>query len=154
MPQLQDFQAALYDSIPLVKQMQLTLSLIDSHNIRASAPIAPNINDKSTVFGGSSAALMTIAGWSLIKYQLEANQVKNDVVIHESKLQWKKAQSDDLIITGKIESDINWPDLIDTLKNKNRATKIKVCCQVLNRAKQVCSQMHGSYVILKNKGFV
>ncbi len=149
MPQLQAFQAALYDSIPLIKQMQLTLSDISSHDIRAAAPIAPNINDKLTVFGGSSAALMTITGWTLIKFQLEANQVDNDVVIHQSKLHWKQAQSDDLIITGKIESDINWSDLIVTLKNKNRATKVEVSCQVLNQANQVCSQMYGSYVILK-----
>ncbi len=127
--------------------MQLSLHDISPHSITASAPIAPNINDKSTVFGGSSAALMTICGWSLIKYQLQCNQIDNDVVIHQSKLNWNQAQTDDLIITARIASEINWTDLISTLKNKS--IKIKVDCEVLNQKNQLCSQMQGSYVILK-----
>jgi len=128
--------------------MQMTLQDITSHKLTAAAPIAPNINDKSTVFGGSSAALMTICGWSLIKYQLQCNQIDNDVVIHQSELHWNQAQSDDLSITANIESDINWTELISKLNDQN--IKIKVHCKVLNQANQVCCQMHGSYVILKN----
>ncbi len=154
MQKLQAFQAAIYNNIPLVENMQLQLQTISSHRITATAPIAPNINDKSTVFGGSSAALMTICGWSLIKYQLESYQLANDVVIHQSKLRWNQAQTDDLIITATTESDINWTDLITTLKNKNRSTKIKVNCEVLNQANQVCSQMQGSYVILKDPNII
>lgn len=151
MQTLQAFQAAIYNNIPLVENMQLQLQTIDSHSITATAPIAPNINDKSTVFGGSSAALMTICGWSLIKFQLESKQLAHDVVIHQSKLRWDQAQTDDLIITATIDSDINWTDLITTLKNKNRSTKIKVNCQVFNQNNQLCSQMHADYVILKKQ---
>ena len=130
--------------------MQLALQDINSHHITATAPITPNINDKSTVFGGSSAALMTVCGWTLIKYQLEARHINNDVVIHQSQLQWNQAQTDDLIITASIDSEINWTDLISTLKNKNRNIKIEVRCEVLNQKNQVCSHMHGNFVILKN----
>ena len=52
--QLKNFQTRLYKSIPLVKHMQLALNNVCSNKITAFAPIAPNINDKSTVFGGSS----------------------------------------------------------------------------------------------------
>lgn len=131
--------------------MQLSLNEIDSQHMYATAPIAPNINDKSTVFGGSSAALMTICGWSLIKYQLESNNVMNDVVIHQSKLQWNLAQTDDLIITARPETKINWIELCNQIIRKNRTTKININCQVLNQAKQVCSQMQASYVILKKQ---
>jgi len=149
MQKLQAFQAALYDSIPLVNHMQLALHNITSNSITASAPIAPNINDKSTVFGGSSAALMTVTGWALIKYQLEYKQMTNDVVIYQSKVHWNQAQTDDLIITAKIESAVKWSDVMATLIDKNRTTKIKVNCKVLNQANEVCSQMKGNYVILK-----
>ena len=154
MQKLQAFQAAIYNNIPLVENMQLQLQTINSHHITATAPLAPNINDKSTVFGGSSAALMTICGWSLIKFQLESRQIDNDVVIHRSELQWNQAQTDDLIITAHIESDINWTDLIATLNNKNRSIRIKINCEVLNQANQVCSQMTASYVILKNSNII
>ena len=154
MQKLQAFQAAIYNNIPLVENMQLQLQTINSHRITATAPLAPNINDKSTVFGGSSAALMTICGWSLIKFQLESRQIDNDVVIHRSELQWNQAQTDDLIITAHIESDIKWTDLIATLNNKNRSIRIKINCEVLNQANQVCSQMTASYVILKNSNII
>ena len=149
MHQLQAFQAALYDNIPMVKYMQLALQSINSQTIKASAPITPNINDKLTVFGGSSAALMTVLGWSLIKYQLESNQVNNDVVIHQSKLHWNQAQTDDLIITAQTKNHVDWSDIVSNLTNKNRATKVELNCQVLNQAEQTCSEMYGSYVILK-----
>ncbi len=149
MRELKAFQAKLYNNIPLVKQMQLAIQNICSNKITAFAPIAPNINDKSTVFGGSSAALMTICGWSLIKYQLESFQVDNDVVIHQSKVDWNQAQTDDLIITAKIKNDISWPDIITRLKRKNRAFRIKIQCEVLNQRQQICSQMLGSYAVLK-----
>lgn len=131
--------------------MQLTLHDINPQSIMASAPIAPNINDKSTVFGGSSAALMTICGWSLIKYHLEAEQLINDVVIHQSKVVWNQAQTDDLIITAKVEETINWTEKSATIKRKNRSTKIKVYCEVLNQDKQVCSHMYADYVVLKKQ---
>lgn len=129
--------------------MKLNLLRIDPLQMMASAPIAPNINDKSTVFGGSGAALMTICGWSLIKYNLESLKVFNDVVIHQSKLHWNQAQTDDLIITAVIDQALEWEKIVLNLKNKNRATKVKVTCQVLNQNQQLCSQMQGSYVILK-----
>ncbi len=150
MPDLTAFQAFLYHHIPLVKQMQLQLLNCTTNGLTATAPIAPNINDKSTVFGGSSAALMTICGWSLIKYQLEANGLSNDVVIHQANTHWQRAQKDDLIITAQTNNSINWTDFSTQLNQQNRNTSLQLTCQVLNQAKQICSQMDASYVVLKS----
>lgn len=150
MSDLKSFQSTLYQNIPLVNQMQLQLLSISDNELSASAPIAPNINDKSTVFGGSSAALMTISGWTLIKYHLESHQLKHDVVIHKAQTNWKQAQYDDLIIQVKTRKLINWHELIEQLNRKNRTTKVTIECHVLNQANQVCSVMSADYVILKS----
>ena len=145
----QAFQAFLYAHIPLVKAMQMQLHKVSDHKLSASAPTEPNINDKLTVFGGSSSALMTICGWALIKTNLETRGIHNDVVIHKANNQWIKAQTDDLIINARMDSSINWDELCKTINEKNRSKKIQIHCQVLNQANEICSEMSGQYVILK-----
>ncbi len=151
MQKLQPFQAFLYANIPLVKHMQLRLKTIDEGCLMASAPLAPNINDKATVFGGSSAALMTICGWSLIKFNLENWHVNNDVVIHQSKIKWRRAQHDDMTIRAVTRADVSWKQLADSLKDKNRSSKIHILTQIIDQTGEVCTEMEASYVILKNK---
>ncbi len=148
MSDLSSFQSFLYKNIPLVEQMQLQLLAISEKELTASAPIAPNINDKSTVFGGSSAALMTICGWSLIKSQLEHHGLHNDVVIHQAKTRWHKAQTDDLNITAALSDEHDWDKLIAQLKTSRRPVKISVDCVVHNQHNEKCSSMQGGFVVL------
>ncbi|MFC3192916.1 YiiD C-terminal domain-containing protein [Marinicella sediminis] len=142
------FQAFLYAEIPMVEYMQLKLCEINTHSIQALAPIGPNINDKQTVFGGSSSALMTICGWSLIKSQLEHHGLHNDVVIHQAKTRWHKAQTDDLNITAALSDEHDWDKLIAQLKTSRRPVKISVDCVVHNQHNEKCSSMQGGFVVL------
>jgi thioesterase domain-containing protein len=146
---LSTFQAFIDQQIPLVHHMQLQLTKVQADSLQANAPLQPNINDKGTVFGGSSAALMTICGWSLIKFNLEQQGLSNDVVIHRSQVDWQKAQSDDLDILVWLDQTIDWSALLKQIQSKNRPIKINVHAQVLNQAGEVCSQMQARYVILK-----
>ncbi|WP_223787321.1 YiiD C-terminal domain-containing protein [Marinicella meishanensis] len=146
---LRTFQAFIDQHIPLVPHMQWRLQNINAESLSASAPLTPNINDKGTVFGGSSAALMTICGWSLIKFNLEQQGLHNDVVIHRTQIDWQLAQSDDLRLQARLEKPIDWTALCQQLQTKNRPQKINVHIQSLNQAGVPCSQMQGRYVILK-----
>lgn len=143
------FQAFLYAEIPMVEYMQLQLHEITPRRLTASAPIAPNINDKQTVFGGSSAALMTICGWSLIKSQLEGAGWHNDVVIHQAKTHWQKAQSDDLSIQVSLNDEVDWDDVLTQVSRNKRPIRISVNCTVTNQQGQTCTAMTGQFVILK-----
>lgn len=150
-PQLPAFQDFLYAHIPLVKAMQMSLSNLTEHSLSATAPLTPNINDKQTVFGGSSAALMTVCGWSLIKMHLEQHGVLNDVVIHQADTKWIKAQSDDLIIQVRSQEPVNWQEICHQITSQNKTQKINILCQVLNQQSEICCSMLGSYVILRSK---
>ena len=143
------FQAFLYAEIPMVEYMQLQLHEITPRRLMASAPIAPNINDKHTVFGGSSAALMTICGWSLIKSQLEQAGLNNDVVIHQAKTHWQQAQSDDLNIRVSIGDEVDWDEVLKRVGSNKRPVRISVDCAVLNQQGETCTTMSGQFVILK-----
>jgi len=45
-------QQYLHDHIPLSKAMQVTVLSAQTDSVILSAPLAPNINGKETVFGG------------------------------------------------------------------------------------------------------
>ncbi|MCW8870652.1 MAG: thioesterase domain-containing protein [Proteobacteria bacterium] len=139
------FNHFLYQHIPSVKFMQLKLLSCDDNTLLASAPAKPNLNDKQTIFGGSSSALMTVCAWSLIKYNLEQRDFKNDVVIADAQSRWLKAQSDALSIS--VNCDINW-DKTMTALNNNESVKPSVQCQVKNQQNQLCTTMTARYVIL------
>ena len=149
MNSLNAFQQFVHQHIPLVSQMQLKMNTISADTLLAAAPLQPNINDKGTVFGGSSAALMTICGWSLIKYHLEALGLDHDVVIHRANTQWSRAQTDDLQIKAMLKTPINWPEWTTQFLQKNRSTRIQVNNEVQNQQGQICSAMAGTYVVLK-----
>jgi len=147
-PALADFNDFLYLNIPTIRFMGLKLISCSKHTLIASAPAKPNLNDKQTIFGGSSSALMTVCAWSLIKYNLEQRGVYNDVVIAEAKTRWLKAQTNDLHITA--HSEINWTNIITDLHDKQQP-KLSVQTQVTNKQNQLCTTMTATFVILVNK---
>ena len=57
--------------IPLVREMQIEVLGEAEGRLRLRAPLAPNVNDKGSAFGGSLASLMTLAGWALATRKLE-----------------------------------------------------------------------------------
>lgn len=69
------------EHLPLTGFMGLRLDNYDGEVLVLKAPLAPNINDKSTAFGGSlyNAAVMACWGFAYLKTQ-EAGIVCNQVV--------------------------------------------------------------------------
>ena len=67
--------------IPLGGAMQLSIARLDDEGIELHAPLAPNINDKGTGFGGALVAQMILAGWALPRLLLRRAGVPADLVI-------------------------------------------------------------------------
>lgn len=142
------WQCFIDKSIPIVAQMGLVFKQIDEQELIAHAPLDANINDKGTVFGGSSAALMKVCGWSLIKFNLEQQGFDNDVVVCSSEVRWLRPQYDDLQIT--VSSKIDWQQIAKTIERKSKVDKQLVSCKVLDGSGKVCTKMTAKYVILPN----
>lgn len=67
--------------IPLGGAMALTVDRLDGDGIELAAPLAPNVNDKGTAFGGALVSLMILAGWSLPRLILRRADVRAELVI-------------------------------------------------------------------------
>lgn len=54
-----------------------------------SAPLAPNINHRETVFGGSASAIAILAAWSLLHTRLSASGVSSRLVIQRNRMDYE-----------------------------------------------------------------
>ena len=52
--------------------MEVTVVEASLHQVVLSAPLAPNINHRETVFGGSASAVAILAAWSMLHLRLSA----------------------------------------------------------------------------------
>ena len=68
----QALQTYLHQHIPLSQAMDVTVVEASPHQVVLSAPLAPNINHRDTVFGGSASAVAILAAWSMLHLRLSA----------------------------------------------------------------------------------
>jgi thioesterase domain-containing protein len=85
-----DWQTELEQTIPLVRAMGVVTMALDDGRVRLDAPLAPNVNDKGTGFGGSVATLATLAGWVETQRQLDQAGVAGpvDIVIQRGQTRY------------------------------------------------------------------
>lgn len=92
---LRELERTLHAEIPLTRAMGVTVAQFDVTDLTLRAPLAPNINHKSTAFGGSLATLATLAGWGLLQLLLREHSPVT-VVIQESSVQYLRPVAEDL----------------------------------------------------------
>lgn len=90
--------------IPLGGAMALALERLDEGGITLSLPLAPNINDKGTVFGGAMSSAMILAGWSLPRLLLRRTGQQADLVIGRCEIRFLKP------IDGSFRAECDWPE--------------------------------------------
>jgi thioesterase domain-containing protein len=67
-----DLQAYLHERIPLSRAMEVAVREAGSDGVVLYAPLAPNINHRDTVFGGSASAVAILAAWSALYVRMRA----------------------------------------------------------------------------------
>ena len=76
-----ELEAYLHGHIPLSAAMQVSVLAVASTGVTLRAPLAPNINHRDTVFGGSASAVAILAAWSLLHTRMRADGVSARLVI-------------------------------------------------------------------------
>jgi len=142
-----NFQKFLHNKIPLTAQMGLEITKYTDNRINVFAPLKENINDKGSVFGGSSSALMIITAWSLIKMNCLEFEIKSDIVIHKNSTDWHKALYSDLIIIAEFKHDYDFQKIKKTINNRRHQ---RIACTILLKDKDanIFSTMTANYVII------
>lgn len=136
----------LHDHIPLSKAMQVNVQSLNEDSVVLGAPLAPNINHRDTVFGGSASAVAILAAWSLLHTRLSAAGLSSRLVIQRNTMHYELPIAGDFIARSFFNDAADWPAFVRMLSRKGRA-RITVSA-ALEYAGQAVGHLEGEFVAL------
>jgi len=92
----------LLDRMPPARALGLRIERLDAAGIQIGAPLALNLNDKGCAFGGSLAALLTLAAWAALETALHRAGEDTDLFIADSRLEYLAPLYEDLRATAAL----------------------------------------------------
>jgi thioesterase domain-containing protein len=117
-----DLQQYLHDHIPLSKAMQVAVMSVSSDSVVLAAPLAPNINHRETVFGGSASALAILSAWSLLHVRMIAEGVGDcRLVIQRNTLEYSAPIRGDFVARSALADPGRWSGFLRLLARRGAA---------------------------------
>ncbi|QEL57154.1 YiiD C-terminal domain-containing protein [Chromobacterium paludis] len=144
--QAHELQAYLHEHIPLSRAMAVEVESLGREQLTLRAPLAPNINHRATVFGGSASALAILAAWSLLHTRLRAEGVEATLVIQRNSMEYEKPMADEFTACAGLVAPDSWPRFVNMLARKGRA-RIEVASD-LRCAGAAAGRLLGEFVAL------
>jgi thioesterase domain-containing protein len=146
MMQATELERYLHDHIPLSKAMAVRVVSADAESVVLGAPLAPNINHRETVFGGSASALAILAAWSLLHTRLRAEGIASRLVIQRNTMEYERPIAGDFTARSALEEPAQWPQFTRMLARKGKA-RIRVA-SVLEEGGLPAGRLTGEFVAL------
>jgi thioesterase domain-containing protein len=142
-----ELERYLHEHIPLTRAMAVAVLVAGEEAVLLRAPLAPNINHRETVFGGSASALALLAGWSLLHVRLSALGLEHRLVIQRNTMDYQRPIAGDFTARAALAQPQRWPQFLDTLTRRGRA-RVVVEAQ-LEHAGAVAGSFSGEFVALR-----
>lgn len=142
----QELQAYLHAHIPLSAAMQVQVEMVTDDHVLLSAPLAPNINHRETVFGGSASALTILSAWSLLHVRLRRHGVAARLVIQSNRMDYLKPVAGAFSAHSSLASPEQWPGFLRMLERRGRARAV-VVADLLD-GDEVAGRFEGEFVAL------
>jgi len=121
----------LHDHIPLAKFMGVEVIEADYNGLILSAPLAPNINHRETVFGGSASAVAILAAWALVHIRLQQEGINSRVVVQRNAMRYERPITGKFFASAVIPAPTAWKKFLGILQRKDRArisVSVVLCC--------------------------
>src|SRR5215471_6837227 len=134
----------IHEHIPLTKLMGVSVLSIEEQALILQAPLAPNINHRHTVFGGSASALAILAGWALLHVRLRSEGIADRLVIQRNTMEYEHPICGEFTARATLEHPDRWKSFTTMLARKGRA-RITVLA-VLEQMEQVAGRFSGQFV--------
>lgn len=111
----------LHDHIPLSKAMEVSVLSIDRESVVLQAPLAPNINHRETVFGGSASALAILSAWSLLHTRMRSEGINSRLVIQRNTMHYDLPITGEFTARSALEKPENWNKFMRTFSRMGKA---------------------------------
>lgn len=142
-----EVEAYLHEHIPLSAAMGVRVTECDTQGATLTAPLAPNINHRATVFGGSASAVAILAAWTWLHFTLRAAGLSSRLVIQKNTVDYLAP------ITGEFSARCAAPaaetveKFIATLRRHGKARM--AVGAVLTRDGKTVATFSGDYVAVQ-----
>lgn len=141
-----EVEAYLHAQIPISAAMGVEVEVATDSVVRLRAPLRPNINHRSTVFGGSASAIAILAGWTLLHVRLTHGGHGSRIVIQNSIVHYDLPIDDDFTAIAREPDPADWDRFIRTLDRRGKARlEIRVDLEQDGRR---AGHMTGAYVVV------
>jgi len=144
-PDLAETERFFHEQIPLTKAMGVRVEAHDGRQLVLAAPLEANHNHLGTAFGGSLAALATLAGYGLL--WLELGNRDAHIVIRRSELDYRHP------VTGPLRAICHKPPEAELAAFRTtfaKAGKARVRLEVtVEEAGRVCMAFEGTFVAIR-----
>jgi thioesterase domain-containing protein len=144
---LKDFEAECRADIPLLDAMQLSFSDYGDLSLWMEAPLAPNINNKGTAFGGSIASICLFGGWAVATLGfVDAGILNTEIVVYTSEMTFERPARGLLRVRAYVRPE----DFAACLAELREGTKQRIRFDVnveLFHDEERCATMRGVYVV-------
>jgi len=137
----------LHQHIPLSAAMAVSVVAITADELVVEAPLAPNINHRATVFGGSASAVGILAAWSCLHLRMRDAGVRSQLVIQRNSMDYEQPIPGDFTARASLAEPEKWPAFLKLLARHGRA-RIRVNA-VLEYEGQAVGRLSGEFVALK-----
>ncbi len=144
-----ELERYLHEHIPLSRAMQVSVKKTEEDTVVLSAPLAPNINHRETVFGGSASAVAILAAWSLLHTRLNKAGTASRLVIQRNTMDYEAPIQGAFAACATLDRPAEWPQFLRMLARKGKA-RITVL-SVLVYDGRVAGRFSGEFVALNQK---
>ncbi|MBF8755336.1 YiiD C-terminal domain-containing protein [Pseudomonas guariconensis] len=144
----QYLQSVLHSDIPLTREMGMAVIGWEDHCLRLQLPLAPNVNHKSTMFGGSLYCGAVLVGWGWLHLRLRELGIDDGhIVIQEGQISYPLPVTGTAVARCEAPDDKTWERFVAMYQRRGRArlTLDTVVCNVGNDEPAV--KFSGQYVL-------
>jgi thioesterase domain-containing protein len=128
--------------------MAVSVVAADTEAVVLEAPLAPNINHRETVFGGSASALAILAAWALVHLRLLAVGLPSRLVIQRNTMEYLHPIAGTFQAQARL-GDADWDAFVRTLTRRGRS-RIAIGAELLYQ-EQVVGRFDGDFVAFANE---
>lgn len=120
-PTRAEVEAYLHAQIPISAAMGVRVVEASESGVRLRAPLEPNINHQSTVFGGSAAAIAILAGWTLLHVRLNRTGPESRIVIQNTYVHYDAPIDGAIEVVTRPPDPAAWDRFTRTLERRGKA---------------------------------
>ena len=139
-----EVEAYLHRHIPITREMGVRMLQCSFTGVTLTAPLAPNVNHRSTVFGGSASAAAILAAWTWLHYALRDAGLKCRVVIQRNTMDYLAPIDGEFTAQCDGLTAAHWENFLRTLRRHGKA-RIALGARLLLAGVPV-AKFNGDYV--------